>query len=188
VRAFRRYLIDAASALIAFIASTVPFALLGRDDPRLVHHLGFAYVPHQWSQTVVILEINAHHLWLPLLIVATLIQARWELRTELGRRQFIRIFDFGVICVVGFVWALPVGVAVGAYGSRMIRAMLPAGPIELGAYALAASVYLQSRRTRILYLRADRIAIERRDARRAAGVALLSGVLLVIAALVETFA
>ena len=150
--------------------------------------LGFAYVPHQWTQTLAILAINTHHLWLPLLIMATLIQARWELRTELGRRRFTHLLDFGVICVVGFVWALPVGAAVGAYGTRMIRAMLPAGPIELAAYALATSVYLQSRRTRLLYLGEDRIAIERTDARRAAGVALLSGVLLVIAALVETFA
>jgi hypothetical protein len=38
-----------------------------------------------------------------------------------------------------------VGASVGAYGSRMVRAVLPHGPIELGAYALAIALYIQGR-------------------------------------------
>ena len=42
--------------------------------------------------------------------------------------------------------ALVVGAALGAYGERMARAMLPHGPVELAAYALALALYLQGRR------------------------------------------
>src|SRR5947209_7232998 len=40
---------------------------------------------------------------------------------------------------------LVVGASLGAYGSRMIRAVLPHGPVELGAYALALALYIQGR-------------------------------------------
>ena len=40
---------------------------------------------------------------------------------------------------------LVVGAALGAYGERMVRAMLPHGPVELAAYALALALYLQGR-------------------------------------------
>ena len=41
---------------------------------------------------------------------------------------------------------LVVGAALGGYGTRMVRAMLPHGPVELAAYALALALYLQGRR------------------------------------------
>jgi hypothetical protein len=40
---------------------------------------------------------------------------------------------------------LLVGAGLGAYGGRMARAMLPHGPVELAAFALALAVYLQGR-------------------------------------------
>ena len=36
-----------------------------------------------------------------------------------------------------------VGASFGAYGTRMLRAALPHGPVELAAYSLALSLYLQ---------------------------------------------
>jgi hypothetical protein len=39
-----------------------------------------------------------------------------------------------------------VGAAVGAYGSRMIAAVLPHGPLELIAFALALALHLRARR------------------------------------------
>jgi hypothetical protein len=45
--------------------------------------------------------------------------------------------------------ALLVGVALGAYGSRMARAMLPHGPVELAAFSLALALYLQGRHQRL---------------------------------------
>lgn len=38
-----------------------------------------------------------------------------------------------------------VGASLGAYGTRMVLATLPHGPVELGAYALALSLYVQGR-------------------------------------------
>jgi hypothetical protein len=39
-----------------------------------------------------------------------------------------------------------VGASLGAYGTRMLRATLPHGPLELAAYSLALALYLQGRR------------------------------------------
>jgi hypothetical protein len=38
-----------------------------------------------------------------------------------------------------------VGASLGAYGAGMVRAILPHGPVELAAYALALALYLQGR-------------------------------------------
>ena len=39
-----------------------------------------------------------------------------------------------------------IGASFGAYGTRMVRAALPHGPVELAAYSLALSLYLHGRR------------------------------------------
>jgi hypothetical protein len=39
-----------------------------------------------------------------------------------------------------------VGASLGAYGTRMLRATLPHGPLELAAYSIALALYLQGRR------------------------------------------
>jgi hypothetical protein len=44
---------------------------------------------------------------------------------------------------------LVVGLSLGAYGTRMVRAALPHGPVELAAYSLALALYLQGRRRRL---------------------------------------
>ena len=38
-----------------------------------------------------------------------------------------------------------IGASLGAYGTRMVRAALPHGPVELAAYSLALALYLQGR-------------------------------------------
>jgi hypothetical protein len=38
-----------------------------------------------------------------------------------------------------------IGASLGAYGTRMGRAVLPHGPVELAAYSLALALYLQGR-------------------------------------------
>jgi hypothetical protein len=67
-----------------------------------------------------------------------------------------------------------VGVAVGAYGSRMAAAMLPHGPLELAAFALALALYIQARRGPL-------------PPRRLAAVAPSCIALLVAAAALETY-
>jgi hypothetical protein len=54
----------------------------------------------------------------------------------------------GEILLAGVIAAnaVLVGVSVGAYGMRMVRAMLPHGVVELAAFSVAIAVYLQGRR------------------------------------------
>jgi hypothetical protein len=68
-----------------------------------------------------------------------------------------------------------VGIAVGAYGTRMCIAMLPHGPVELSAYCVSIRFYLVAGRRPLL----------RRDWLLAGGLAVG---LLALAALLETFA
>ena len=67
-----------------------------------------------------------------------------------------------------------VGTSFGAYGTRMVRAALPHGPVELAAYSLALALYLQGR-NRPLPLR------------HVLAMAALSISVLGLAALLETF-
>ena len=67
-----------------------------------------------------------------------------------------------------------IGASFGAYGTRMVRAALPHGPVELAAYSLALALYLQGR-TRAL------------PARHMLAVVALSVAMLALAAVLETF-
>jgi hypothetical protein len=167
---------DVAGALLAFVVLAALFALLGDvTHPHLPW--GFAHVPRTLSQTFTILWINANDLWGRILIVAVLVQARRELRAAWARRLLIAFFDIVVAVLILHNLALPLGVGLGVFGWRMVCAILPAGPVELFAFALATSVYLHSRRT----------LIDRRRIAQPVALGLLSGVLLAAAALLETF-
>ena len=67
-----------------------------------------------------------------------------------------------------------IGASVGAYGTRMLRAALPHGPVELAAYSLALSLYLKARRQPI-------------PVPLAVAVLALSVSMLAIAAVLETY-
>ena len=67
-----------------------------------------------------------------------------------------------------------VGASLGAYGTRMVRAALPHGPVELAAYSLALALYLQGRNRPL-------------PIRHVLAVAALSISVLGLAALLETF-
>jgi hypothetical protein len=173
----RRCLTDTAWALLALIALAVPAAVVGHSQRDLTH-LGFAHAPPTLSQTVAILHTNVAHAWAPVLVMAVLVQARRELRSRTWRRAVVGFFDLLVVAVVFYTVALPTGQLLGAYGWRALRSMLPAGPLELLAYALAASVYMHSRRTPIRH---------QEQVRYFARVAAVSAAALVAAALLETF-
>jgi Stage II sporulation protein M len=67
-----------------------------------------------------------------------------------------------------------IGASFGAYGTRMLRAALPHGPLELAAYSLALALYLQGRRRPF-------------PARRLLAVMALSVSTLALAAVLETY-
>ena len=61
-------------------------------------------------------------------------------------RRTLQSLGEAVLCGLAAANTVLVGAALGAYGSRMARAMLPHGPVELAAFALALALYLQGRR------------------------------------------
>lgn len=84
-----------------------------------------------------------------------------------------------VVCDVALAGAVAanvmvIGVSFGAYGTKMTRAALPHGPVELAAYSLALALYIQGRRRAV-------------PARHFLAVAALSTSLLAAAAVLETF-
>ncbi len=82
----------------------------------------------------------------------------------------------GEVILTGGIAAnvLVVGAAIGAYGERMLAAMLPHGPVELAAYTVALALYLQGRRRPL-------------PARQLVGSVAISVGLLALAAVLETF-
>jgi hypothetical protein len=125
----------------------------------------------------VAIGIFAHNLRAILGVFGLLLVAQITERTPAGpgRAQRVTIM-VGEIILVGVASAnvLVLGAAVGAYGPRMVRAVLPHGPIELASYSLVLGLYLQGRRRA---LPGDHVA----------KVAAISVALLALAAGLETF-
>ena len=92
---------------------------------------------------------------------------------RIALRLAVAVFDLVLLLVATF-HVVYVGAAVGAYGGRTVEAMLPHGPVELGAFAMALALYLEARRER---LSRQRIAV----------TALVSFAALAVAALLEVF-
>jgi len=138
--------------------------------------LGYTFrgVPARPEVTI---GIFAHNLRAIMGVFGLLLVAQIASRATGGAGRVHRVtIMVGEIVLVGGASTnvLVVGAALGAYGPRMVRAVLPHGPIELAAYSLALGLYLEGRR------RALPVA-------HVAKVAALSLGLLALAAALETF-
>ena len=125
----------------------------------------------------VAIGIFAHNLRAILGVFGLLLVAQIAARATGGAGRVHRVtIMVGEIILVGVASTnvLVVGAALGAYGPRMVRAVLPQGPIELAAYSLALGLYLEGRRRAL-------------PAAHVAKVAALSVALLALAAALETF-
>ena len=125
----------------------------------------------------VAIGIFAHNLRAILGVFGLLLVAQIASRATGGAGLVHRVtIMVGEIILVGVASTnvLVVGAALGAYGPRMVRAVLPHGPIELAAYSLALGLYLEGRRRAL-------------PAAHVAKVAALSLGLLALAAALETF-
>jgi len=137
--------------------------------------LGYRFpgVPAHLSTTVWILAHNARGLAgvLGLLTVAQL-----AARSPGPARAQLVLRSAGEVVIAGAITAnlLVIGAAIGGYGTRMLVAMLPHGPVELAAYSLALALYLIGRRRAL-------------PAARVAVVACASVALLALAAALETW-
>jgi len=162
-----------AAVAVAAVAVRLTLAAPARDL------LGYPFAdPHpSLAGAAAILATNARKLvgvyGLALVAQAPLLAG--EAGRPQARRAVLRLAcDAGAVGLLAPSGVL-VAVALGAYGSRMAAAMLPHGPLELVAFALALCVYRDARRRPV---RAGRAL-----GRAATGLALLA-----VAALLETYA
>ncbi len=88
--------------------------------------------------------------------------------------QTVRLLGEALLGAAVAANVIVVAASFGAYGTRMVRAALPHGPVELAAYSLALALYLQGR-SRPLPIR------------HVLAVGALSISVLALAALLETF-
>ena len=161
------------------LAATIVIAsatwLLAAVPIRRWLQFAFPGVPARAGEAVAIFIHNGRVLAgvFGLLLIAQLAlrnpDARWRVQRSL--RSVGEALLAGLVAVN----VLLVGASVGAYGIRMVRAMLPHGPIELAAYALALALYLRGRH-RVL------------PTRELVTIAVTSVLLLAAAAVLETFA
>ena len=162
----------ALNATVLLIALVTRVALARQARGWL--HYTFPGVPHRIAAAAGIFANNGRELLgvLGLLLIAQLAARRADGPT----RAQVAVRTGGEPLLAGAIGVnvLVVGAAIGAYGDRMIEAMLPHGPIEVSAYALALALYLKGR-SRPLSGPGLAITI-------AASVGLLAG-----AALLETF-
>jgi hypothetical protein len=159
-----------AVAGLVVVAAVVGVAM--RGDAR--RWLGFSFrgIPARPDVAVGIFANNLRSILgvFGLLLFARLADRSPDVR---ARRWTVRL---GEMILLGAVTAnvVTVGAGLGAYGERMVRALLPHGPVELAAYSIALALYLQDRDrpVRVYYI---------------VRVAAVSVALLAVAAAVETF-
>jgi hypothetical protein len=85
-----------------------------------------------------------------LLAVAGLLlvgQSRYFAERPPGRvHRTVRLAGEALLGAIVAANVIVVGAGFGAYGARMVRAVLPHAPLELGAYVLALALYVEGRR------------------------------------------
>jgi hypothetical protein len=161
-------------ALTALVAGAV--ALAAADVVADALRFPFSGIPKHLGEALDILLSNACLLGVALgLSVVVQGLGRYDRQAPVGPsgRAVAALCDFTLAVLVA-ANLLVVGGAVGAYGWRMVKALLPHGPLELAAFALALALYDRARRGPL-------------GLRGAATTAALAALLLALAALVETY-
>ncbi len=172
--------IAAAVLAVVTIAATVVIVAGMGEAVRDALGFGFAGVPNEPGQALEIFINNIRVAGTVAAAIAVVVVADlgWGRRPAsgaggLGRRAFDAVLDV-TLASVAIANAALVGAAIGAYGGRMVLTVLPHGPLELAAYALALAAYVDVRRGRLVPLALARC-----------GAWMLG--LLAVAALIETY-
>jgi hypothetical protein len=141
-------------------------------------HFGFAGVKPDARDALLIFANNCKLAAVPI-VAGLMIQLRRQAQLDAQRRlaAFLGAIENG--CALALAGAVIinlalVGASLGAYGSRMARAILPHGPFELAAYSTSLGFYLRLRREAV-------------PAAGWAASAILVVGLLAVAAVLETF-
>jgi hypothetical protein len=105
----------------------------------------FTGVPATTGEAAVIFAHNTRALLgvIGLLLIAQV--AAHQPNGATRAQKAVRIAGETVLAGIVAANVLVVGAALGAYGTRMARAMLPHGPVELAGFATAIALYLQGR-------------------------------------------
>jgi hypothetical protein len=137
-------IVAAALTVAALIAAVVVRLALAAQARRWLDYR-FPGVPAHVSTAVWIFGHNARGLAgvLGLLMIAQL-----AARSPDAAHAQLVLRSAGEVVIAGAIAGnvLVIGSAIGGYGTRMLVAMLPHGPIELAAYSLALGLYLRGRR------------------------------------------
>ena len=145
----RRSALALAGALIFLAVALAAIVRLGwATETRRLLDFGFAGMPARLDTAVSIFAHNAR--LLAAVFGAILVaQSPWLAGRDIRHLPVMSLLAAAVDAVLALGVAANValvGAALGAYGVRMAVAMLPHGPLELAAYALALALYLQARR------------------------------------------
>lgn len=165
----------ALSALASLVALLVRVA--AAEEVRDALGFTFSGIPDNLGEAGEILANNGR-IMLAAVVASGVAQAAIRADADgLARGAMTAVVRF---CEVGLLlWCLVhvavIGAALGAYGGRALRPVLPHLPFELAAFSLVLALYLKARRERV----------ETRDLVTAAVVA---AVLLAIGAVVEVYA
>ena len=139
--------LSVAGALVALAAIVAGATrLLAATPARRRLRYPFTGVPDRFNVAV---SIFAHNGRAMAGVFGLLLIVQLALRNPAGPGPAQRIVrTVGELLLTGLIAAnvLVVGASLGAYGSRMARALLPHGPVELAAFATALALYLQGRR------------------------------------------
>jgi hypothetical protein len=124
----------------------------------LIVHLALAAAARHWlafpfsgipARPAIAASIFLHNLRALAAVWGLLLIARSALwNADVPGRLFRTLRLSGEVLLGAAVAAnvIVVGASLGAYGTRMLRAILPHGPFEVAAYSLAIALYLQGRR------------------------------------------
>lgn len=125
----------------AVLLTAVLVRLWWAPEARALLGWTFPGIAHTTSAWVTILLANLRVAGGVLAAALVLDQAQRNGRRTRGLRCLLD----ALIALGTFRTALLIALALGAYGERMIRALLPHGPVELLAFALLASLYARAR-------------------------------------------
>lgn len=173
---------DAARICAIAAAAAAAIALLvhafAAETARDALAFTFPGIESTWGGAAAIFANNARKL-AGVLALALMLQVPWmsgERAADDRPDWHRRLAVFTDSCLLGVLAAtfLAVAAGIGAYGTRMLAAILPHGPLELAAFAVAVVLYRHARRGRV-------------EIRRAAVLAASGLALLAVAAPVEVF-
>ena len=167
-----------AAIAVTILAATVAIAALvhltAAASTREFLSFTFPGVPARLGEALAIFTHNAR-ITGAAIGFALVNQAPWLIDPDApAKRRCVTTFCDLLVAGVAAQSLVVSAAALGAYGDRMVAAIMPHGPLELVAFSLALCLYVQSRRARLAPARAFALV--------AASLTVLA-----VAALVETF-